>query len=158
MSLVHLICGPIGAGKTTFARQLERERPALRLSIDEWMIRLFGEHMPRDLFHQRLEACLDLMYGVAERACAIGTEVVLDCGYWRREHRAAAHTRLGKLPRELYWLEVPAAERWRRVQARNAALPPGTFEITREMFEQFEQCFEVPDPAEPFRVIRPEVG
>src|SRR5687767_13700961 len=35
MSAVHLVCGPVGAGKTTFSRRLERERRALRLSVDE---------------------------------------------------------------------------------------------------------------------------
>src|SRR5690349_17385500 len=32
MSAVHLVCGPVGAGKTTFSRRLELERRAVRLS------------------------------------------------------------------------------------------------------------------------------
>jgi predicted kinase len=156
MSRVHLICGPVGAGKTTFSRALERERAALRLSIDEWMLRLFGEHMPRDVFHERSKACMDLIYGVAERSVALGSEVVLDCGYWRREHREYAHERLLSIPHELYYLETAPEERWRRLEARNAALPDGCYEITREMFEMFETCFEVPAAPEPFKLVRAE--
>ncbi|NJC23977.1 putative kinase [Arthrobacter pigmenti] len=40
---VHLLCGLNGAGKTTYARQLEHELPAVRFSLDEWMLHLFPE-------------------------------------------------------------------------------------------------------------------
>jgi predicted kinase len=155
MSLVHLICGPVGAGKTTFSLALAEERRALRLSIDEWMLRLFGEHMARELLHQRIEACLDLMYGVAERLVALGTEVVIDCGYWRLEHREAARQRLASTPHRFCYLEVPPELRWQRLELRNAARLPSTYEITREMFEFFESCFEPPAPPELFELIRP---
>ncbi len=156
MSAVHLICGPVGAGKTTFARRLELERRAVRVSIDEWMLRLFGEHMPKDVFHQRLRSCMDLIYEVAGRCLGAGTEVVLDCGYWRREHRASAYRHLAGNDCVLYYLDTPAETRWNRLEARNSELPPGTYEITREMFEEFESCFEVPAPPEVFRVIAAE--
>jgi predicted kinase len=42
---VHLLCGKTGSGKTMFARRLEQERRAVALSVDPWMIRLFGQHM-----------------------------------------------------------------------------------------------------------------
>jgi predicted kinase len=38
-----LLVGLPGSGKTTVARKLEREHHALRLSLDEWMIPLFGQ-------------------------------------------------------------------------------------------------------------------
>ena len=33
---VHLLAGLNGAGKTTFARQLEADLPAVRFTLDEW--------------------------------------------------------------------------------------------------------------------------
>lgn len=39
---LHLLCGLPGSGKTTLARLLEQELPALRLTPDEWMKPLFG--------------------------------------------------------------------------------------------------------------------
>jgi len=47
---VHLLRGKTGSGKTTFAPTLERERKAILLSADEWMILLFGRDMERELF------------------------------------------------------------------------------------------------------------
>jgi predicted kinase len=38
MPTVHMIAGLIGSGKSTFARRLERELPALRISLDEWIV------------------------------------------------------------------------------------------------------------------------
>ena len=46
MPTAHLIHGYLGAGKTTFARQLERDIPAIRFSHDEWMVRLYGDDPP----------------------------------------------------------------------------------------------------------------
>jgi predicted kinase len=48
MPTTHLIHGYVGAGKTTFARRLEQELPAIRFSHDEWMTRLYGDDPPVD--------------------------------------------------------------------------------------------------------------
>lgn len=40
---VHLLCGLPGAGKTTLARRLEAGLPAIRFSLDEWMLRLYPD-------------------------------------------------------------------------------------------------------------------
>ena len=39
---VYLLCGFIGAGKTTFARKLDERTGAVRITKDEWLIRLIG--------------------------------------------------------------------------------------------------------------------
>ena len=41
--VLFLVVGLPAAGKTTRAREIERDHRALRLSPDEWMIPLFGE-------------------------------------------------------------------------------------------------------------------
>ena len=39
---VHLLAGLNGSGRTLLARALERRRPAVRFTLDEWMLRLYG--------------------------------------------------------------------------------------------------------------------
>ena len=52
MPTAHLIHGFLGAGKTTFARQLEQRIPAIRFSHDEWMARLYGVDPPVERFEE----------------------------------------------------------------------------------------------------------
>ncbi len=40
---LHLIVGPVGAGKSTFARRMMVSRRATFLDLDTWMVRLYGE-------------------------------------------------------------------------------------------------------------------
>ena len=40
--IVYIICGFIGAGKTTFAKKLEEKPGAVRIPKDDWSIRLIG--------------------------------------------------------------------------------------------------------------------
>ena len=42
MPTLFLTCGLPGSGKTTLAKRIEQERPALRLTADEWLFALFG--------------------------------------------------------------------------------------------------------------------
>jgi predicted kinase len=37
-----MVCGSTGAGKTAFAREVATSLNTVMLSIDEWMISLFG--------------------------------------------------------------------------------------------------------------------
>ena len=84
---VFMLCGLTGSGKTTYAERLEREHSAVRFSVDEWMIALHGHHMPREVFDERLAAIKDLLWDVARRLLALGINVVLDFGFWKRAER-----------------------------------------------------------------------
>ena len=43
MATLFMMMGLPGSGKTTLARRLERERPALVLSLNVWMSRIVGD-------------------------------------------------------------------------------------------------------------------
>ena len=87
MATLHLMVGLPCSGKTTLAQKLEHELPALRLNLDEWHIRLFGqdaEEPEHDARHRLIEA---LLWKIASRALELGTNVILDYGLWAREER-----------------------------------------------------------------------
>jgi predicted kinase len=46
IATVHMIYGYLGSGKTTLARQLEQELPAIRFTQDEWVTRIFWRPAP----------------------------------------------------------------------------------------------------------------
>src|SRR5512142_1337445 len=97
MATLHLMVGLPCSGKTTLARQLEVERRALRLTPDEWHLRLFGQdvgHREHDARHNLIET---IMWDVAARALALGTSVILDFGFWARVEREDFRSRAKRL-------------------------------------------------------------
>src|SRR5271165_4835588 len=116
--LLVLICGLPGAGKTTLARRLAEEIPALRLTGDEWMAHL-GFDLHDEAARDRVEV---LFWQLAQQALALGQSVVLESGFWLRSDRDEKRLRARALGAsvELHYLDVPMDERWRRIEARNA--------------------------------------
>ncbi len=73
MATLFLTCGLPGSGKTTLAKQIEHERPALRLTADEWLVELFGpEPEPPEIQKgapsERRDAVEALQWALAARA------------------------------------------------------------------------------------------
>jgi predicted kinase len=154
--LVHLIAGSTGAGKTTYATALAAELGALRFSIDEWMVTLFGPDQPTGppnfgWMMQRIGRCDALIWAHVLQLAAQGVPSVLDLGFTRREHRAkfAGLAREAGLRAELHHVDVPADERWRRVQQCNSEKGETyRLEVTRPMFDFVERLWEPPAAAE----------
>ncbi len=71
--------------KTTFSKELAQSKSAFRFSIDEWMIPLFGEHMAREDFNNRLDILTELFKQSAEQMINLGVPVILDFGFWYKE-------------------------------------------------------------------------
>ncbi len=152
---LYLLCGKTGSGKTTFARELEREHEVVRFTVDEWMIRLFGRHMPREVFDARLAICKELVFELTEKVLAAGVGAVLDFGAWSRAERERIRWRFEHGPADvvLVYLSVPDDEIRGRLARRNQQLPADTYEITDDMFQQFSSWFEAPGESErPFVV------
>ena len=139
----HLIHGYIGAGKTTFARRLEQELPAIRFSHDEWMAYLHGDDPPVDQFPVFRHQVSRLIGKQWTRCVELGLDVVLDLGFWSRRERdetRAATVALGVGAR-LYRLECPEDEAWQRVEKRNRHLN-GSLLIVRHTFDMLRNRFE----------------
>lgn len=142
-----LVVGLPGAGKTTWSRKLEAERPGVRLTPDVWMDSLFGTN---EVDGRRWVLESELLWSVAARVLELGVDVILDYGCWSEEERDLFRTRAHDLGActEIVVLDLPMAVLWPRIDARNGALPAGTFRITRDELEQYSTQFDVPGPAE----------
>jgi predicted kinase len=138
------------SGKTTLAQQLERERSALRLTTDEWHVRLFGqdaEDPEHDARHGLIEA---MLWHIASRALELGTNVVLDYGFWAREEREDYRSRAKQLgaSSEVHFLDVSADELMHRLAVRNARAPLTSFQIPAAMMKPWIAFFQRPTPDE----------
>lgn len=152
---LHVVYGPAGAGKSTYARDLARRTPAVWFGIDDWMARLFAPDMPEPLEFQwlmeRVERCEAQIWSTAAGVIAAGTSVVLDLGLMRRADRARVTeiAQAVELPLQFHFVTAPSEVRRARVQERtevrgeNFALAVGP-----EMFDFIEGVYEAPDAAE----------
>lgn len=91
--IAHLLHGLIGSGKTSFALKLERESAAVRISHDEWMVRLHGWNPPEEQFDELSAQVEELILDEATRAIDSGIDVIFDNGFWTRESRDTARAR-----------------------------------------------------------------
>jgi predicted kinase len=154
MATLHLIVGLPCAGKTTFAKQLELEQSALRLTPDEWHTRLFGQdfrldfqHPDHDARHTLIE---EIMWDVAARALQLGTNVILDFGFWGKSEREDYRARASQLGASsvVHFLDVPEEMLLARLEVRNANLTAGTFQIPADKLLEWMQFFQAPSEDE----------
>src|SRR4051812_36278310 len=87
VTALHLMVGLPCSGKTTLARTLEYERSALRLTPNEWQLRLFGQDAEAPEHNARHALIEALLWELASRALVLGTNVILDFGFLAREER-----------------------------------------------------------------------
>jgi predicted kinase len=138
------------SGKSTLARQLERELPALRLTTDEWHIRLFGQDANDPEHDTRHLAIEDMLWGIARRGLELGLNVILDFGFWARVEREDYRSRAKQLGArsEIHYLDVPEGELLRRLEERNSQPAGHSFIISPEAMRPWMAFFQEPTPDE----------
>ena len=141
-----LICGLPASGKTTLARQLAPEIPAIRLDKDQWTTDL-GHDVWDDDFRVRIERRL---WALTQELLAHGQSVILEWGHWARVERD--EKRLGAralgVGVELHYLDAPLDELIERAQRRNASGEWSAWPMTRAHFEEWATIFQPPDEEE----------
>ena len=125
-SIAHLLHGFMGSGKTTFARQLERKCGAVRISHDEWMVRLHGWNPPEEHFSEFRAQVENLIWDEATRVIGAGTDVILDLGFWSRESRDEARNRVFSAGAAAKFYEVFCPQKIMRARALERSKSPKT--------------------------------
>ncbi|MBA4266924.1 MAG: ATP-binding protein [Comamonadaceae bacterium] len=155
MSTVHIVYGPQGAGKSSYALALSEREQALRLSIDPWMAELFGPDVPQrgtmGWIMTRVARCESRIWQTASEVAKKGVPVVLDLGFMRasdRERFACLAAQSGLQVRR-HFVSADAVVRRARVQERNQVRGATfAFEVTPDMFDAMEPQFEEPSAEE----------
>lgn len=152
---IILIVGSTGAGKTTYARRLADALGGVRFSIDEWMTTLFWADSPQPIEFQwtieRVHRCETQIMAMAQQVAARGLPVLLDLGFTTKEHRDRfrAFAENAGLRAAVHFIDVPADERWFRVNRRNKERGETyAMQVDRQMFDFMEAMWEPPLEAE----------
>jgi predicted kinase len=154
MARLHLVLGPVGAGKSTFATQLGERHGALRLTLDEWMATLFSPDRPAtglvEWYTERADRCIDQIWKLASRLIGMGSDVVLEIGLIQQQDRLRFYERVDDAGYELtiYVLDLPRDVRRERVLERNrkrgetfaSEVPPHIFELASDMWQPLDDA------------------
>jgi predicted kinase len=146
MTTLHLIVGLPCSGKTTLSRKLEKQYSALRLTPDEWHIRLFGHDMGDKDHDARHDLVESLLWDMATRVLVLGVDVILDFGFWGRSERDDFRSRAAELGVgfKIHFLDVSEEVLLERLAGRNANLPPDTFRLSEKDLKEYMLLFEPP--------------
>lgn len=149
--MIHLIVGNTGAGKTTYASQLQKENGGVIFSIDQWNQCLFmadkKEDDGLDWWLERIDREETLIMKLVEQLEAQKLDAILDLGFSKYDHRQKFRDfAVNKgFDLQLHFLKVSKEERWKRVRQRNSEKGDSyEFEVTQEQLEFMEKFFEVP--------------
>ncbi len=152
MAKVILICGKICSGKSTYAEEIRIQNKAVLLSVDEIMLNVFGQYAGErhDEYVKNLQSYL---FDKSLEIVQTGSDVILDCGFWTKEHRdhAKEFYRKRGIPCELHYIDI-SDEEWRqRLKKRNNAVSAGetdAYYVDETLKEKFEKGFDPPSEDE----------
>lgn len=152
---LHLLVGPVGAGKSTFAQRRAIEIQAVFLDLDACMVRLFGadprpEQNVMAWYLERRERCRGLLWDLCLNALSCGTDVFLEIGLLGTREREDfyAQARAHDLSLRVYVIDAPRDVRRARVMARNEAPGPYTQIVPEAFFERASDAWEPPSDEE----------
>ena len=152
---LHLVYGPVAAGKSTYARKLSAEVNAIRFAIDEWMHALFEADRPDKLdmawIVPRVGRCRTMIWSMCSQVLASGRDVVLEIGLMRETERAAMKSLVDESGHgcAFHFVDAPRNVRLTRTLQRNHEKGPTySFDVTPAMFEAMELHFERPTQRE----------
>lgn len=148
MAKVILLCGKVGAGKTTYAHQLMGNHPAIHLSTDDLMLQLFPKPLG-DRYDEDVAKAQQYLYKRAADIIAVGVDVILEGTGWRRADRLATSSffRERGIPFEWHYIDI-TDEAWRaHIDARNLAVQEGrstAYFVDERLLEKCLELFEAP--------------
>ena len=150
--IVYLICGFIGVGKTTFAKKLEEKTGAVRITKDEWSVRLIGNDPSIDGYAEWDHKISELSRDVAFQLVEKGIDVIIDEGFWEKELRDKMRKRTGTIGAKvvMYYVETPIETIRERLVGRINNLTKDSFKISRKMLDNYLMYWQPPSEDEDY--------
>ena len=144
----YIICGFLGAGKTTYSKKLAQETGALHLNADEWCMKLFS----KDEYEKNWEDCflktMDFLWQRGDELLKEGKSVIFDIGFWSKQSRDEAYKKaseLGFLP-VVHYVYAPDNILTERIAKRKGAIAENNI----KNFDEIKKLFEEPSDDEKY--------
>jgi len=160
--MIHLICGPIGAGKTTYAKEIAKVHNAICFSEDEWLSKLFVPDAPEGLLHEpmqivgawaieKYQRCRGQIWLISQQLLNQNIDIVLDGAAANKQQRDLIRKKAfdHNVGFQLHYVTSDSKTRKNRVLERNKTQGDTySLEVTPDMFAHTEKFFEPPQGKE----------
>lgn len=149
MSNVIMMCGVCGSGKTTYAKQKEKEG-YVRLSIDKEMWNIYGKKgidYPVNCYEELSEKVESILRKKLIHLIKAGKNVVIDFSFWNRKNRVFYKEVIEKAggTAELIYMKASKETLHKRLKKRNTILNADSpFIIADEILKHHYNGFEEP--------------
>ena len=144
----YLICGFLGAGKTTYSQKLAKETGAIHLNPDQYCMELFDKTEYEENWDECFSKTITLLWEKASEYAKNGKSVIFDMGFWTKISRDEAIKKaveLGFLP-IIHYVCAPDEILKQRISARKGAIA----EYNLKHFDELKKEFEVPTKTEKY--------
>ncbi|MGH1345812.1 MAG: alpha/beta fold hydrolase [Nannocystales bacterium] len=149
LGVLRLLVGPVGAGKSTFARSQVSKEGGVLLDLDLWMVRLFGDDVrPKTdvvgWYLDRRERCRALIWALARDLVRDGVDAYVELGLVTQAERAlyVERARAEGMPLVMHVADAPRELRRERVRLRNESGAPFTQVVPPAFFEHASDAWE----------------
>lgn len=148
MSSVIMMCGICGSGKTTYAKQKEKDG-YIRLSIDEEMWKIYGRKgidYPDDKYEELSDKVELMLREKLLKLIKEGRNIVIDLSFWNKENRNFYKELIqnagGKTT--LIYLKASKETLQKRLKKRNLITDANSSFITDDILEHHYNGFQEP--------------
>lgn len=143
---LHLICGFLGAGKTTYAKRLAKEINGVVLNADEECMKLFSKKEYEENWEECFSKTIDILWQRINVLSELNQDIIFDLGFWSKTSRTDAKEKamLMGIPSILHYVYAPDDILKKRLSLRKGIIA----ENNLKEFKKLKQLFETPKPDE----------
>lgn len=148
---IYLICGFIGAGKTTYSQKLAGDINAVHLNPDEFCMKLFTPQEYETNWDKCFSQTVNMLWEKAAEFAREDKNVVFDLGFWSKKERQQAFQKaekLGFVP-VIYYVYAPDDILKKRISTRKGIIAKRNL----KNFDKIKEFFEAPASDEFYQLI-----
>ena len=156
LGTLYFFCGKMGAGKSTKAKQLAKEKHAVLMSEDEWLSMLYPDQITTFEDYLKLSAQLKpLVKKHVQNLLSVGTHVVLDFPANTRSLREWFLTMASEIHanHQLLFLNLNNEQCLSQIAQRRNEQPERAAFDTEAVFIHVTKLFEAPAATEGLNIV-----
>lgn len=142
----YLICGFLGAGKTTYSQKLAAQTNAVHLNPDEWCMKLFSKEKYETNWDDCFKKAVNSLWQKANEYAKQSKSVIFDMGFWDKKDRQNAYAKAIDMGFEpvICYVYAPDYILIGRISQRKGLIA----EHNLKNFSNLKTLFEAPDDDE----------